>query len=63
MQVYYWICLFTVWGAISWMLGRKLIFSLPSTKAYYKATFKAGKELAWLRTIFEDLCVKLDKNE
>lgn len=33
--------------------------SLSSTEAEYKATVEAGKELAWLRTIFEDLRVDI----
>lgn len=46
-------------GAISWMSRKQPTVSLSSTEAEYKATVEAGKELAWIRTIFEDLRVKL----
>lgn len=44
-------------GAIAWMSRKQPTVSLSSTEAEYKATVEGGKELAWLRVIFNDLCV------
>lgn len=46
-------------GAISLMSRKKPTVSLSSTEAEYKATVEAGKELAWVRTLFVDLGVPI----
>lgn len=46
-------------GAVSWMSRKQPTVSLSSTEAEYKATVEAGKELAWLRIILEDLNINL----
>lgn len=45
-------------GAISWMSRKQPTVSLSSTEAEYKATVEAGKELAWIRNLFDDLGIK-----
>lgn len=46
-------------GAVSWMSRKQPTISLSSTEAEYKATVEAGKDLAWLCTILEYLCLNL----
>lgn len=41
------------------MSSKQPTVSLSSTEAEYKATVEAGKELAWMQTIFGDLRIKL----